>query len=204
MSVPAVKAIASMVSGRMRRHSRVGTRATSTIAQSQRPGTSGRAAASTRMSGGEHCDEHPVPPDPPRRGRLGGRRVPQRADGARHALMIGAHSPRLAWCGRATGARRAPDDDLGDGEVDDPPGSHQHGVHRLAGRPEEEGPRQEGEHLRAGARARWRRRGSSRRCACATSPRRIATKAITMPAAIAVPNPSRITYSAGPAEGGSS
>jgi hypothetical protein len=49
---PAANAIASIVSGRMRRQSSVGTSTMSTIAHSQRQGTSGLAAASMSTSGG--------------------------------------------------------------------------------------------------------------------------------------------------------
>ena len=53
-------------SGRVRRHSSVGTSATRTTAQSHRHGHPAGPHASKRNERREHGDEHPVPPDPPR------------------------------------------------------------------------------------------------------------------------------------------
>ena len=120
------------------------------------------------------------------------------ADGARHALMIGAHVLRRLGRATATGeprrrrARRRMTTSA-TARLITQPGAHEHRVHRLVRRAEEQGPREEGEHLRAGAQSDRVGAGHPGAVRARRRPRRIATNAITMPAAMAVPKPSRIT-----------
>ena len=54
----------------------------------------------------DRADEHPVPPDPLRRRRRSCRRIPERTDPARHALMIGGHWLRRIGRGYDVPCRR--------------------------------------------------------------------------------------------------